>query len=182
MALNLRIFERIGTYLGFGNNEADRDAQDKSTEHEGTHYGHNTDDLKGEGSSPDKRIDNYTQDGDHGSRDWQNSKYVSIGSDLKYQDSSEKSGPSNYADSDQHRENSGPLPSELNHDSSDYYDEGHNTWENDGGDLHAVLAGLPDTGAMLDAAISHLDSDIPCDFGSLDVTPFDDHGGSTGMT
>jgi hypothetical protein len=180
MALNLGILERIGTYLGFGSGGADRDAQDKSTEHEGMHYDHNADDLKSGGSSQDKGIDNYTQDGDHGDRDWQSSQHAS--NDLKYQDSSDKTGPSNHADGDQHGENYGPLPSELNHDSNDYYDEGHNTWENDGGDLHAVLAGLSDTGAMLDAAISHLDSDIPCDIGSLDVTPFDDHGGSTGIT
>lgn len=182
MALNLGIFERIGTYLGFGSGGANREAQNESNEHDGKHSGLNADDLKDEGGSQDKGSDNHTPAGDNSNHDWQNSKYTISDFEYEYQDTGDTSGLNNYADADQHGEHAGSVPSDLNHASNDYYDVDVNAWENDGGDLHAVLAGLSDTGAMLDAAISHLDSSIPCDIGALDVAPLDDHGGSTGMS
>ena len=61
------------------------------------------------------------------------------------------------------------------------------SWASDGAsDLHGGLASMPDTGAMLDAAISHLDSSaapLDADTAGLDLPHFDDvQDGHTGIS
>jgi hypothetical protein len=193
MALNLGILGRIGIHLGFSTSSEDSDTQQKSDfdhdkqsggkdgdtcdEHEGRQYGYSGDNNRGEGGWQDKDNSDRNQYADNGGREWQNDgKYAS---NDEHQDKHDLRWGDGYSYGDQHGDNSGSPLYEPDYASNDYGANG--SWGNDEGDLHAVLAALPDTGAMLDAAISHLDSSVPCDIGCADVTPFDDHGGSTGI-
>jgi hypothetical protein len=179
MALNLGILGRIGFHVGLGSGRGDNntqqkydysydkqygdkdyDKQQKSDEQDRNHYGYKADDHRGEGGWQDQSNSKRSQYGDN-DHDWQNN------------------GKNVSNDCDQQGDNHGPLPCELHHTSTDYLKDDCNTWGNDEGDLHAVLAALPDTGAMLDAAISHLDACTLDEIGCVDLTPWDDAGGST---
>jgi hypothetical protein len=174
MALYLGIFARIGSYLGFGG--ADSDAQERSNEHNTSQTGYSGDDHSGQDGPHEKATGNHTPADEHGGGNSQQREYVST--DFEYHDSSMEHLNGIY---DGQHGGDFVLPlSGVEYVSNDYHID-HNM-DNDGGDLHAALAALPDTGAMLDAAISYLDSGIPGDCGSVDVTPFDDHGGSSSIT
>ena len=175
MALHLEILARIGTYLGFGSDRADRDAQERSNEHNTSQNSYSGDDHRGQDGPHEKASGNHTPAGDHGGGDSQNSEYTNT----DYQNSNMAQHNDTYGG--QHGKDFDPPLSGAHFVSSEYDYINDNSLDNDE-DLHAVLAALPDTGAMLDAAISYLDSGMPCDFGSVDVTPFDDHGGSSSIT
>jgi hypothetical protein len=179
MALNLEILGRIGTYLGFGRDRADCDAQERSKEHNTSQTGYSEDEHRGPDDRQDEAAGNHSKAGNHGVDGSQNSANFStdieyqISTDVEYQNNDHTYGGSYERDFD-------PPPSGMDYVGNNYrIDE--NGLDNDEGDLHAVLAALPDTGAMLDAAISYLDSGIPSNIGSVD-TPFDDHGGSSSIT